>query len=119
MSVDAPSLTVTAVESAGPGTQVLDARGDLVVTSREPLRAAVEVAIASGRPRIVLACARLGHVDMAGFALLYRLHERCVAAGGTLFLAALPQEFRDVARALRLDEHIPFTDTVEAAVTAP
>lgn len=118
MSTGSRPLSVVTRDGDDPDAIVLELEGDLVVTSQDPMRAAVEAKLTGGRGRIVLECARLSHVDMAGFALLYRLHERCVAAGGGFVLAAMPEEFREVARSLHLDEHIPFTESVAAGIDA-
>lgn len=99
-----------------PGVAILDVAGDLVVTTRQELRAAVEECVAAGAPRVIVECDRLTHVDMAGYALLYRLHERCSAGGGGLAVAGLPPEFLEVARSLHLHEHLSFTDDVDAAL---
>lgn len=113
---EALPLEVSRRSGSGPGVAILDVAGDLVITSRNELRAAVEACLAAGEPRVIVGCDRLTHVDMAGFALLYRLHERCAAGGGRLTVAGLAAEFGDVARSLHLDEHLLFTDDVDAAL---
>lgn len=95
---------------------VLEVSGEVVVTTGETLRGAVEGAIETGGPHVVLDLERLSHIDTPGLALLYRLHERVAAEGGALAIAALPEPFRDLVQRVHLDHRLHLWPTVAAAL---
>ncbi len=106
------------VREAG-SARVVEVSGDLVVTNRDTLGAALERILSSGVSTIVVDASRLSHVDTASFALFVDLAGRCRAAGGDLVLAALPPAFGTLARDLRLEEAVTLADSVERAVERP
>ncbi len=104
---------------AGEGRVVVEVAGDLVVTSREAVRLAVEAALGEGARTVIVDAARMTHVDTASLALLARLAGGCRGAGGDLVVAALPSSFAVLARELRLEEALTFVDSVERAAERP
>lgn len=106
------------VREAG-AARVVEISGDLVVTNRDTLGAAVDRLLTEGISTIVVDASRLSHVDTSSFALLVELAGRCRAAGGDLVLAALPPAFGTLARELRLEEAVTLADSVERAIERP
>jgi anti-anti-sigma factor len=103
---------VRAAESA----HVVEVSGDLVVTSRDAVREAVERILEDGGGRVVVDATRLSHIDTASFALLVQLSDSCRTRSGALVVAGLPAAFTRLARELRLDEALAFADSVERAL---
>jgi anti-anti-sigma factor len=101
---------------AAKNAHVVEVSGDLVVTSRDAVREAVERILEDGGGRIVVDATRLTHIDTASFALLVRLSDLCRGRGGALVVAGLPAAFAHLARELRLDETVAFADSVERAL---
>ncbi|MGW5346373.1 anti-sigma factor antagonist [Streptomyces sp. HUAS TT3] len=82
------------------GTVVLLLSGELDHDTAEPLRAALEAALAAGGPvRLVIDCAGLAFCDSTGLNMLLRARLAAEAAGGSVELSGLG---RQVARMLRL-----------------
>ena len=98
---------------------VLSLAGDLVVTSRDALRYAVERALEAGGRTVVVDAERVTHVDTPSFALLVQLAGRCRERGGDLVVVGLPQTFASLAEALHLEEAMSFAGSLEAALERP
>lgn len=112
-------LSVTRGQGPVPGVVVLAVEGDLVLTSRDVLRAAVESEVEAGAGRVILDLSGATHIDMPGFALLVRLQERCREGEAELIVAGLPTSFLEVFESLRLTTCLPLTEDVETAIELP
>ena len=115
---DEAPLSIGRSEPPVEGVVVLDVEGDLVLTSCAALISAVRTELADGARRVVIDLSRTTHVDMPGFARLVELDAACREGGTEILVAALPDEFRDVCDALRLDQALTMVDDVEAALEA-
>jgi anti-anti-sigma factor len=110
-------LTVAAV--AGPGHVVISVAGDCDTTTEQQFRDALarEVSL-EGRRRVVVDLSGVGFMGSAGVRVLVGINALVLKRGGSLVLAS-PQEI--VARVLTLaglDEVIPVTGSVAAALMA-
>lgn len=94
---------------------VVEAEGDLVVTSETALAEAVEEALEEGNG-VVVDASGLTHVDTAGLALFVHLRARCAEKGGDLVVAGLPDTFSDIADHLRLERGVPLAEDVGSAI---
>jgi anti-anti-sigma factor len=82
------------------GAVVLLLSGELDHDTAEPLRAALDAALAAGGPvRLIVDCGGLSFCDSTGLNILLRARLAAEAAGGSVELASLG---RQVARMLRL-----------------
>jgi anti-anti-sigma factor len=94
---------------------VIELAGELVVTNRASLRQAIERLLEAGST-VVVDATRLAYVDTPSLALLVQLADRSREVGGGLAMAGLPSAYRSLVQSLRLEEALPITDTVEAAL---
>lgn len=98
------------------GGHVVELSGDLLVTNRDAVREAIDRIFEEGGKTVVVDAAKLTHLDTASMALLVRLSRTCRETGGQLIIAALPAAFLTLARELRLEQELSFTDSVERAL---
>lgn len=92
--------------------------GELVITTTQPVRDAIEAAIRSGEgpPRIVVDCSVLEYIDTPGLAFLLRLTRRCRLLGGELAVAGIPGRFGELLEKLHLPSHLTLDESVAASV---
>jgi len=80
------------------------------------LREQLKSMLASGRRRIVLNMAALGHMDSSGLATLAAAHHGASRSGGALKLAALAPSFQALLRAIGLLGTLAVYDSDAAAI---
>jgi anti-anti-sigma factor len=100
------------------GTIVVAVRGDLDVDSGEVLLTSLAQALARPAPRVVVDLSGVGFCDSTGLSAFVTGHNRAVAAGGWLRLAA-PNEWLGrllgtVGLARRLEVHGSVADALSA-----
>ncbi|CAM5303069.1 anti-sigma factor antagonist [Streptomyces avidinii] len=98
------------------GATVLALAGELDHDTAEPLRAALELARAAGRPRLLVDFSRVDFCDSTGLNVL--LHNRLAVqkTGGSLELIGLHQPIKRMFTITGADGLFPLHTDVEAAL---
>jgi anti-sigma B factor antagonist len=100
-------------EAEGSAVLQLDGRLDLV--SASAVRRAVEAAVASGRPSLVVDLEDVSFVDSSGLGALIAGLKHARQAGGELRIAAAGEQVLTVLRLTRLDRVLrPYGSVAEA-----
>lgn len=117
-ATDALQVESETVFKAGREALVIRVAGELVTTTRQPVREVLEAALQNqeGAPRVVVDCSTLEYIDTPGLAFLLRLTRRCRDLGGDLAVAGLPGRFGELLEKLHLPQHLHLEESVSAAL---
>jgi anti-sigma B factor antagonist len=100
------------------GAYVMKLRGNLDALTVPEVRPAVEDLIAKGGVRVVVDLSDLTVIDSSGVALIVSLFKRLRALGGTIRVAGVNGQPREIFHFLRLDQSLPISATVDDALAA-
>lgn len=91
-------------------------KGDLDAGNFNELIDLLNVEIANGAPRLVLALAKMDYIDSSGLGALVKLLKKSRLAGGDTKLTGLRPEVRKVFELTRLDKIFDIFPDVDAAI---
>jgi anti-sigma B factor antagonist len=95
---------------------VCTVKGDLDAGNFNELIELLNVEIAGGAPRIVLALSKMDYIDSSGLGALVKLLKKSRLAGGDTKLSGLRPEVRKVFELTRLDKIFDIFPEADAAV---
>jgi anti-sigma B factor antagonist len=100
------------------GTHVLKFQGSLDALTVPDVRPQVEALIDKSPSRIVVDLTHVTAIDSTGVALVVSLFKRMRALGGTIRVAGIQGQPREIFHFLRLDQSLPMANTVDEALAA-
>lgn len=87
-------------------TAYLDPQGDIVATTVDPLKAALQEAVRSGAASVVVEFTSINMIDSMGIALLIAANNSLAARSSRLRLANVNGEIMSLMKLMRLDAHM-------------
>jgi anti-sigma B factor antagonist len=103
MDNDRPPFTVERL----PDTTVLSLDGRIDADADEPLRVALDEALATPTPRLVLDFSGLEYMNSTGIALVVGILGRARASGTPIAAFGLSDHYREIFRITRLADFLP------------
>jgi anti-anti-sigma factor len=94
---------------------VIRLRGTLDSASSQEFNAEVDKHFQQGKRKIIIDCARLGHISSFGIGTLVTLQSRLRKRGGEVKLASVQAVVADVLKLVRLDRLLQIYGDVEFA----
>jgi len=105
-------------ENMGTDITVIHGTGRLNMVSAPKLRQAVDEAVGSGRPRVVVDLSEVEFMDSSGLGALIGCLKSARQAGGDLRIAAPTKQVTMVLKLSNLDRVLTSYDSAEAAYSA-
>ena len=97
-------------------TQVLKFHGSLDALTVPEVRPSVDALVEKHPARIVVDLANVTTIDSSGVALVVSLFKRMRAAGGTIRVAGVQGQPREIFQFLKLDASLPMAPSVAEAL---
>jgi anti-sigma B factor antagonist len=99
------------VEQQGE-TVVVGLTGDIVASTIDEIRRALQPVVAAGAPRVVLDLNGVGMIDSRGLAVFMQCHNSLTARGGALTVLTDNPDFKQLFHVMRMDQHFTVTEAL-------
>ena len=110
------NLTITGLQGAHEGEQILHLKGPITIATLFGFRDAVRAEKAA--KLVILDFSEVPYVDSAGVGSIVNAHVSCINSGRRMILVAVQDRIRTLMRTTRVDEILTIYPTLQEASNA-